>query len=198
VAQHDGNRLAHDQGNYVAQHPRNRVAQGLRNSTPLKYNCNIIEETKSFNNIKNLEVIEAAVGDGSVDQLKFYISENSKAESSLAYKVSENYNFVQVVSVDHFVTQNNLKEVSFIKIDVEGAELDVIRGATQTLKRFKPQLMIEFNSSVAKLSGYSLEEIFTFLKPLNYKAFLLKKNGTLEPADGDRLKNIYLDNVIFQ
>jgi excisionase family DNA binding protein len=33
VAQHDGNRLAHDQGNYVAQHPRNRVAQGLRNST---------------------------------------------------------------------------------------------------------------------------------------------------------------------
>ena len=48
----------------------------------------------------------------------------------------------RVVTLDSYVSDNNLPRVDFIKLDVEGAELDVLRGATTTIARFKPILAL--------------------------------------------------------
>ena len=40
---------------------------------------------------------------------------------------------VETVSLDHFVKSNNLGKIDFIKIDVQGAELDIFKGGTKTL-----------------------------------------------------------------
>jgi len=53
---------------------------------------------------------------------------------------------VRTKSVDQIVAELGLSRVDFIKIDVEGAELDVLDGARDTLMRFKPTVMMEFNS----------------------------------------------------
>lgn len=49
-------------------------------------------------------------------------------------------------SVDQLVGELALQRLDFIKIDVEGAELDVLSGATQTFQRFSPLVVMEFNS----------------------------------------------------
>jgi len=49
---------------------------------------------------------------------------------------------VELVSIDDFVRTNNLKKVDFIKADVEGFESDVLNGAKQVLRAFKPKLAI--------------------------------------------------------
>lgn len=49
---------------------------------------------------------------------------------------------VQVTTLDAYVREKNLERVDFIKLDVEGAELDVLRGAVTTLARFKPILAL--------------------------------------------------------
>lgn len=49
-------------------------------------------------------------------------------------------------SVDQLVAELGLKRLDFIKIDVEGAELDVLSGAAETFKRFSPLVVMEFNS----------------------------------------------------
>ena len=48
----------------------------------------------------------------------------------------------QVTTIDAYARENNLPSVDFIKLDVEGAELDVLQGATSTIARFKPILAI--------------------------------------------------------
>ena len=49
---------------------------------------------------------------------------------------------VQVTTLDAYVREKNLPRVDFIKLDVEGAELDVLKGATTTIARFKPILAL--------------------------------------------------------
>lgn len=46
------------------------------------------------------------------------------------------------ISIDEFVADRGVERVDFIKMDIEGAELDALRGATKTLQRFKPKLAI--------------------------------------------------------
>ncbi len=49
---------------------------------------------------------------------------------------------VPLRSIDHLVKTNVIERVDFIKLDVEGAELDALRGARESIQRFKPKLAI--------------------------------------------------------
>jgi FkbM family methyltransferase len=49
---------------------------------------------------------------------------------------------IVLTSLDKFVEENNLERVDFIKADIEGAERDMLRGATNVLKTFAPKLAI--------------------------------------------------------
>lgn len=57
------------------------------------------------------------------------------------FKYVESLN-VDATTIDDFVSEQNLNRVDFIKIDVEGAEKEVIEGAKETIKKFKPKLAI--------------------------------------------------------
>ena len=48
----------------------------------------------------------------------------------------------KITTLDNYVRENNLPRVDFIKLDVETAELSVLRGAAATIARFKPILAI--------------------------------------------------------
>ena len=49
---------------------------------------------------------------------------------------------VSTLSIDDFVSKENLARVDFIKMDIEGAELLALRGAEETIRKFKPTLGI--------------------------------------------------------
>ena len=50
---------------------------------------------------------------------------------------------VKTISMDDFVEKNKIENLGGIKIDVEGHELKAIQGGLNTLKKFRPFLMIE-------------------------------------------------------
>jgi hypothetical protein len=51
-------------------------------------------------------------------------------------------NPVPLRSIDFLVNTKDIAKIDFIKLDVEGAELDSIRGARDSILRFKPKLAI--------------------------------------------------------
>jgi len=49
---------------------------------------------------------------------------------------------VETLSIDDLVSNKSLDKVGFIKMDIEGAELEALKGAQDTIRRFKPKLAI--------------------------------------------------------
>jgi UDP-3-O-acyl-N-acetylglucosamine deacetylase len=49
---------------------------------------------------------------------------------------------VPLTTIDKLVAELNLPRVDFIKMDIEGAEVPAMRGAHDTIKRFKPRMAI--------------------------------------------------------
>lgn len=49
---------------------------------------------------------------------------------------------VECVALDSFVIKDNIERIDFIKLDVEGTELDVLNGATETIKKYKPKMAV--------------------------------------------------------
>ena len=48
----------------------------------------------------------------------------------------------KIVTLDSYVADHQLPSVDFIKLDVEGAELDILKGAAESIKKFKPRMAI--------------------------------------------------------
>ncbi len=61
---------------------------------------------------------------------------------TVSARIDEKGEVIQGISIDDFVEEMNLQKIGLIKLDVEGAELDVIRGAKETIARYKPKLAI--------------------------------------------------------
>lgn len=75
---------------------------------------------------------------------------------------------VTINSLDTFVRQEDMPKIDLIKIDVEGFEMNVLLGAIQTLKKYKPGLYIEIDDDNLKKQGSSSKEVINFLKELGY------------------------------
>ena len=46
------------------------------------------------------------------------------------------------ITIDKFVEENNIEKIDYIKMDVEGAEKNILEGSIKTIKKFKPFLAI--------------------------------------------------------
>ncbi len=114
---------------------------------PLKENYEKIQMLIKLNPTLKISVFEYAIGSND-GQINFDISEDpsmNKIENSLFHNetgVKEKRN-VQIFKLDSLINEKGFKPPDVIKIDVEGAEYEVIKGAHNSLKQFKPKLLIE-------------------------------------------------------
>ena len=103
----------------------------------------------------------------------------------------ENYeNFeIQTKKIDELSFDN---KISFIKIDVEGHELEVIEGAKNTIKRHKPILLVEIEKQYTKKE---VAESINFINSLGYKSYFFNKKDLKSTTE---LNNLDLfNNFIF-
>jgi FkbM family methyltransferase len=137
--------------------------------------------------LRNVTVVAAAVCDkeGSVE----LVAQDSSGQHLTgrthirADGESSPSQVVPAVTLDGYFASNS-RRIGFIKVDVEGAELPVLRGAKAILTRCRPVLFLEVNEDMCLRCGYTFRELFSFLQELNYRAFTVVGSEIL-PCSAD-------------
>jgi FkbM family methyltransferase len=75
---------------------------------------------------------------------------------------------VRCTTLDAYVARTGLVP-QLIKIDTEGTEFFVLRGATQLMQQHRPKLLMEFNPASAEKAGTSIPKLHEYLTSLRYR-----------------------------
>jgi FkbM family methyltransferase len=143
---------------------------------------------------KRVQIENCALG-SSPGKVNMYrdCATNSGANRVIHQQVltTDGYVEVPVSTVDLFVKSNPFKRINLLKIDVEGFEMEVLRGAHRTLTEFKPHLFIELDDNNLKKQRSNAGEVCQFLESLGYKIYEENKIEVFSLAKASLPVNIY-------
>jgi len=96
---------------------------------------------------------------------------------------------VSVERLDDILSEQDVAQVDFIKLDTEGAELAVLEGAKNMLQRApRPVLLVEVQDMRTAAWGYAAREITQLLAGWDYRWFSITEGGGLYPASANEEK----------
>lgn len=90
---------------------------------------------------------------------------------------------VAQTTIDMLVDTLALERLDFIKADIEGNEMRMLKGAERTLRRFRPGLLLELSAAQLARAEDEVAEVFGFLKELGYSGFVMGPQGQLVPVE---------------
>jgi FkbM family methyltransferase len=134
---------------------------------PMPDTLQVLRKNIEVNQLKNVTVVGAAVSDhsGSVELLSQESQQFTKTASTVGYRLEGATRSTVASAIrldDYFGRADRLPSV--IKIDVEGGELEVLKGARETILRGKPILVIEIHGWGSERSG----QVIHLLSELEY------------------------------
>jgi FkbM family methyltransferase len=101
----------------------------------------------------------------------------------------------EVVALDEFLPQTS--ELSFIKCDIEGAELLAFRGAEKLISRFLPSVVCEINPWFLEGFGIRLEQLTGFFFDRGYGLYFYSVENQQRRLRAVEVKDVVEDNYLF-
>lgn len=135
---------------------------------PIPSNAASLRQLQRENDLANLTLFECAASDSSGEAIiRTMGGPNSPYGSFTASWVKGEEYSVKTETLDNLVAADQGR-VGFIKIDVEGAEPQVLEGATRVLTEHRPVVVCEFNDPVLQDAGSSSIELLQRFEALQY------------------------------
>lgn len=137
---------------------------------PSTINYTFLLKHLAANRIENIKPIDRVVGSAN-DEVVFFEHERPAGQNSLGAAAGDGLEYLPVhrkqVTLDSFCLNHHLCP-EIIKIDVEGAETDVIKGAHEVLTRHRPTIFLSIHPRKLLELGSSTEELAALLTKLDY------------------------------
>jgi FkbM family methyltransferase len=131
-------------------------------------NFRILKRNIALNNLTNVLPLNYAVFSTKTRMKLYEQSASAKYNSLMLARAAKSRNYVEVNAdtLDSILMQNGINQVNWIKIDVEGAELEVLKGSAKTLSGENIFLFVEIHN-INDPSHY--DNVINFLKYHNYE-----------------------------
>lgn len=132
-----------------------------------------LEAVKKTYRLDNLPIVKKGLS-SAPGILKMRRSAPGSGGASFHYDPAENLEEIDVPvsTLDEYFLANECSNISFIKCDVEGHELEVFRGGEKTLLNYMPTLLFECHETEAKAG-----ELFDYLTSPGYDGFFFSRNA---------------------
>jgi FkbM family methyltransferase len=145
---------------------------------PLTVNYDLLTDNIRRNRFSNVTPVRAALSDAPGEAV-FTVppAENRGSGHLRTAGETGDGERVPVTTLDRFMEERAVPRLSAIKLDVEGAELGVLRGGRETLQRFHPVLLMELNPTALGEHGTAAADLLGLLTELGYRVFEVTKDG---------------------
>jgi FkbM family methyltransferase len=136
---------------------------------PEPSNVELLRKNVEINNIY-AHVFDIAISDDSGEQ-NLYLSDASHGMHRMYKSVHTGKKPIKINAgqIDRF----EFPKLDFVKIDVEGTELSVIKGMINTINKTKPNMMIEFHPPTLVEAGTDPQYLYDLLQKLCYSIYLI-------------------------
>jgi methyltransferase, FkbM family len=146
-----------------------------------------LEANISFNRLRDrITVIPCALS-GSCGTTVFHYppaSDVNQGNASL-YRKGDDWleKEVEVKTIDKIAEELNLLRVDIIRCDVQGEELNLLKGAENVIRLYAPVICLRYDKNVAAAANLKIEELISYLHGLNYLAFINKNENFIRLLD---------------
>lgn len=164
-----------------------------------------LQNFAKINKHLNIKVNQLALGDEKKTAKIFIKGGTDIGNNTFFPELLENDNAefaeVGIIRLDEYIKENNLKNISLIKIDVEGFEFATLKGLSNYFLQCSknntcPAIVCEVVPEVYPKLGCKVEDLFEYMAGFGYEAYnVLKTNNKVKPED--IIKNRVAD-IIFK
>lgn len=159
---------------------------------PVQFFYDKLNSNLSLNNFKNVQTIKKGVGSVAT-KVPIYLDGGCPSVISTFRDENGATELIEIEPLDDIVKNENIVDIEFIKIDVEGFEFDVLKGARQTIINHKPVLCIEYIKKISD-EDFNAKILMDYLNELNpeYRYFQFADTSRVE----GKLKEVFTENDI--
>jgi FkbM family methyltransferase len=150
-------------GRVIAVEPSHRELARLRRNIAL-------------NDLRNIEVLPVALLDGPSEVSLRIADPEHAGQNTVGSVVYPGVSVVDEIEVmastlDSVMYTQGLEKIDLIKVDAEGAEVEILAGGTDMLSRHRPVLLLEMQESSLQARGTSTATLLGKLRALDYEVF---------------------------
>lgn len=154
---------------------------------PDRDNFGLLSFNLALNGLK-ATINQACVGD-TTGEVEFFINDprqHNRGRHTLVNDGTMTRTKVNSIRLDDYC--KDFAGFDVLKIDVEGAEMRVLRGAEEVIRKFRPTIIFEAHEAGAARFGTSTVEIKHWLSSCGYRLSRLTEQGLVDDVDPDSLE----------
>jgi len=156
-----------------------------------------LESNIKLNCCQNIIIFNCALGNQN-ESVLFNVSDFEGGSGAS----SENLKFGKEIKVskrklDDLMNDQNLDNIDFLKIDIEGGELNMLKGAEKLIEKYKPKMLLEIVDIHCDRFKYSPEDVCNFLINKGYDGLYIgnEHSKKLNDINIDEFEKLNLKNL---
>lgn len=134
---------------------------------PMSYSLGKLKTNLELNAFENVQIEKLALSDRK-DQVQTFFNNSWRIFAGKNEQVAKSEEIIEFIKLDEYVETKKIERIDFIKLDVDGYELKVLKGAKNSLIKFKPFICIELCKWTLNEYNERLDDLMDFIISLGY------------------------------